>query len=238
VLGDGTGTGAHVRPVGEVGLGLGVHHQHPLPGQSFRPDGVRPLGDFGPQRLHRSLVLVRQTHDFNKLCSMFCHFMSVKNYKKTLHKTRETRKMILKMNKVPVNHKHDELIITGVFFTSVSECVPPVRNIYRQTTNSIENIGNFKNGETFLTNPPVALYVVNMVEFTSKPLMSLPLNGFYGILDFLKAKRKNPNGGKLLADCLTIVIASKMGSGFTPEIQATFQKFLAVVVSALGKQYH
>lgn len=43
---------------------------------------------------------------------------------------------------------------------------------------------------------------------------------------------------QLLSDCLTIVIATKMGNKFTPEIQATFQKFLAVVVSALGRQYH
>lgn len=43
---------------------------------------------------------------------------------------------------------------------------------------------------------------------------------------------------QLLADCLTIVIAGKMGTGFTPEIQAAWQKFLAVVVSALSRQYH
>lgn len=43
---------------------------------------------------------------------------------------------------------------------------------------------------------------------------------------------------QLLADCLTIVIAAKMAKAFTPEIQATWQKFLAAVVSALGRQYH
>lgn len=43
---------------------------------------------------------------------------------------------------------------------------------------------------------------------------------------------------QLLSDCLTIVVARKLGSAFTPEVQATFQKFMAVVVSALGKQYH
>lgn len=43
---------------------------------------------------------------------------------------------------------------------------------------------------------------------------------------------------KLLGDCLTIVVASQLGRAFTPEIQAAWQKFLAAVVSALGKQYH
>lgn len=43
---------------------------------------------------------------------------------------------------------------------------------------------------------------------------------------------------QLLSDCLTIVLAARMGNAFTPEIQAAFQKFLAVVVSSLGRQYH
>ena len=43
---------------------------------------------------------------------------------------------------------------------------------------------------------------------------------------------------QLLTDVLTIVVAGQMGKAFTPEIQAAFQKFLAVVVSALGRQYH
>lgn len=43
---------------------------------------------------------------------------------------------------------------------------------------------------------------------------------------------------QLLADCLTIVVAAQLGAGFTPAVQAAFQKFIAVVVSALGRQYH
>ena len=43
---------------------------------------------------------------------------------------------------------------------------------------------------------------------------------------------------QLLADCLTVVIAAKMGNAFTVETQVAWQKFLSVVVSALGRQYH
>lgn len=43
---------------------------------------------------------------------------------------------------------------------------------------------------------------------------------------------------QLLADCLTIVIAATMGISFTADVQAAWQKFLAVVVSALCRQYH
>lgn len=43
---------------------------------------------------------------------------------------------------------------------------------------------------------------------------------------------------QLLADCLTVVVAGQLGASFTPEVQAAFQKFIAVVISALGRQYH
>lgn len=42
---------------------------------------------------------------------------------------------------------------------------------------------------------------------------------------------------QVLADVLTIVIAAKFGASFTPEIQATWQKFMKVVVAAMGSRY-
>ena len=47
-----------------------------------------------------------------------------------------------------------------------------------------------------------------------------------------------PPHDQLLADCMTVVIAAKLGNAFTVETQVAWQKFLAVVVSALGRQYH
>ncbi len=43
---------------------------------------------------------------------------------------------------------------------------------------------------------------------------------------------------QLLGDCLTIVVAAQLGASFTPEVQAAFQKFLAVAISSLTRQYH
>lgn len=43
---------------------------------------------------------------------------------------------------------------------------------------------------------------------------------------------------QLLSDCLTIEVGARMGKDFNGEVQAAFQKFLLVVVSALGRQYH
>jgi len=43
---------------------------------------------------------------------------------------------------------------------------------------------------------------------------------------------------QLLGDCLTVVIARRMRTDFTPDIQAVWQKFLCVVISALKRQYY
>uniref|UniRef100_A0A4W5KSV6 Hemoglobin, beta adult 2 n=1 Tax=Hucho hucho TaxID=62062 RepID=A0A4W5KSV6_9TELE len=47
----------------------------------------------------------------------------------------------------------------------------------------------------------------------------------------------DPDNFRVLADVLTIVIAAKFGAAFTPEIQATWQKFIKVVVAAMGSRY-
>ncbi|XP_035603472.1 hemoglobin subunit beta-1-like [Oncorhynchus keta] len=48
----------------------------------------------------------------------------------------------------------------------------------------------------------------------------------------------DPDNFRLLGDCLTVVLASQMSRGFTPDVQAAWQKFLTVVISALGRQYN
>ena len=54
-------------------------------------------------------------------------------------------------------------------------------------------------------------------------------NLFFAIVLFLQ----------LLADCITVCVAMKFGqSAFTPAVQEAWQKLLAVVASALGRQYH
>ncbi|KAL2101533.1 hypothetical protein ACEWY4_003294 [Coilia grayii] len=49
----------------------------------------------------------------------------------------------------------------------------------------------------------------------------------------------DPDNFKLLADCITVCVAMKFGpSAFSADAQEAWQKFMAVVVSALGRQYH
>ncbi|KAL3986868.1 transcription factor SOX17 (SOX group F) [Sarotherodon galilaeus] len=49
----------------------------------------------------------------------------------------------------------------------------------------------------------------------------------------------DPDNFRVLSEIVTFCVASKFGPQvFAPDVQMTWQKFLAVVVSALGKQYH
>ncbi|KAM9393175.1 hemoglobin subunit beta-A-like [Pholidichthys leucotaenia] len=49
----------------------------------------------------------------------------------------------------------------------------------------------------------------------------------------------DPDNFRNLADCISICVAAKFGPQvFTPQVQEAWQKFLAVVVSALMRQYH
>ncbi|XP_028841470.1 hemoglobin cathodic subunit beta-like [Denticeps clupeoides] len=47
----------------------------------------------------------------------------------------------------------------------------------------------------------------------------------------------DPANFRLLADCLTIVIATKFGAAFSSDVQSTWHKFMAVVIAALGSRY-
>ncbi len=42
---------------------------------------------------------------------------------------------------------------------------------------------------------------------------------------------------QLLADCISIVVATAFGPAFSPAVQATWQKFLSVAVAALSSRY-
>ncbi|OCT61429.1 hemoglobin subunit beta-2 [Xenopus laevis] len=47
----------------------------------------------------------------------------------------------------------------------------------------------------------------------------------------------DPENFKRLSDVLVIVLASKLGSAFTPQVQAVWEKFNAVLVAALSHGY-
>uniref|UniRef100_A0A672RFL4 Hemoglobin cathodic subunit beta-like n=1 Tax=Sinocyclocheilus grahami TaxID=75366 RepID=A0A672RFL4_SINGR len=79
--------------------------------------------------------------------------------------------------------------------------------------------------------------VLNALDKAVKNLDNI--KGTYSELSQLHCDKLNvdPDNFRLLADCLTIVVASAFGSALSPAVQATWQKFLSVVVAALSSRY-
>ncbi|XP_003961396.1 hemoglobin subunit beta-1 [Takifugu rubripes] len=113
--------------------------------------------------------------------------------------------------------------------------------VYPWTQRYFAGFGNLYNAEAIKNNPNIAKHGVTVLHGLDRAVKNMDnIKETYKELSELHSEKLHvdPDNFKLLSDCLTIVVATKMGSKFTPEIQATFQKFLAVVVSALGRQYH
>ncbi|XP_028331583.1 hemoglobin beta embryonic-2 [Gouania willdenowi] len=112
--------------------------------------------------------------------------------------------------------------------------------VYPWTQRYFGGFGNLYNAEAIKMNPNIAAHGVKILHGLDRAMKNMDnIKDTYAELSVLHSEKLHvdPDNFKLLSDCLTIVIAAKMGADFTAEVQATFQKFLAVVVSALGKQY-
>ncbi|XP_017273738.1 hemoglobin subunit beta-1 [Kryptolebias marmoratus] len=113
--------------------------------------------------------------------------------------------------------------------------------VYPWTQRYFASFGNLYNADAIKTNPNIAAHGTKVLHGLDRAVKNLDnIKATYAELSVLHSEKLHvdPDNFKLLADCLTIVIAAKLGNAFNPEVQATFQKFLAVVVSALGRQYH
>ncbi|XP_072229877.1 hemoglobin beta embryonic-2 [Leuresthes tenuis] len=142
--------------------------------------------------------------------------------------------------------EQERSIITSIFSSLDYEDVGPKALcrcliVYPWTQRYFGGFGNLYNAEAIKTNPNIAAHGIKVLHGLDRAVKNMDdIKGTYAELSVLHSEKLHvdPDNFKLLADCLTIVIAAKMGAAFNPQIQATFQKFLAVVVSALGRQYH
>ncbi|XP_041672137.1 hemoglobin subunit beta-2-like [Cheilinus undulatus] len=113
--------------------------------------------------------------------------------------------------------------------------------VYPWTQRYFGGFGNLYNAEAIKSNPNIAQHGTIVLHGLDRALKNMDnIKNTYAELSVLHSEKLHvdPDNFKLLADCLTICIAAKMGKDFTAETQAAFQKFLSVVVSALGRQYH
>ncbi|KAK2855027.1 hypothetical protein Q7C36_006896 [Tachysurus vachellii] len=113
--------------------------------------------------------------------------------------------------------------------------------VYPWTQRYFAKFGNLYNAAAISGNPKVAAHGLTVVRGLEKAVKNMDnIKAAFAELSVLHSEKLHvdPDNFKLLADCITIVVAASLGTSFTAEVQAAIHKFLAVVVSALGKQYH
>ncbi|XP_013879637.1 hemoglobin subunit beta [Austrofundulus limnaeus] len=113
--------------------------------------------------------------------------------------------------------------------------------VYPWTQRYFSKFGNLSSPDAIAANPKVAAHgkvVMGGLELAAKNLDDIK-NSFKDLSILHSEKLQvDPDNFKLLADCITIVVAGQMGKAFTSEVHAAFEKFLAVAVSSLRKQYY
>ncbi|KAL6457303.1 hypothetical protein MHYP_G00342660 [Metynnis hypsauchen] len=112
--------------------------------------------------------------------------------------------------------------------------------VYPWTQRYFAKFGNLYNAAAIMGNPMVAAHGAVVLRGLDKAVKNMDnIKAAYTELSVLHSEKLqvDPDNFRLLADCLTIVVAATLGSGFTADVQAAFQKFLAVVTAALRKQY-
>ncbi|KAF3846177.1 hypothetical protein F7725_003255 [Dissostichus mawsoni] len=113
--------------------------------------------------------------------------------------------------------------------------------VYPWTQRYFGGFGNLYNAAAIKGNPMVSKHGTTILHGLERAVKNMDdIKNTYTELSVLHSEKLHvdPDNFKLLADCLTIVVAAQLGNEFTGEVQAAFQKFLAVVVSSLGRQYH
>ncbi|KAK6311691.1 hypothetical protein J4Q44_G00173550 [Coregonus suidteri] len=102
--------------------------------------------------------------------------------------------------------------------------------------------GNLSTPAAIMGNPAVAKHGKTVMHGLDRAVKNLDdIKNTYTALSVMHSEKLHvdPDNFRLLADCITVCVAAKLGpAGFTADTQEAFQKFLAVVVSALGRQYH
>ncbi|XP_063043132.1 hemoglobin beta embryonic-1.1 isoform X1 [Engraulis encrasicolus] len=113
--------------------------------------------------------------------------------------------------------------------------------VYPWTQRYFGKFGNLYNAAAIMGNPMVAKHGITVLHGLDRAVKNMDdIKNTYAELSVLHSEslHVDPDNFRLLADCLSVVVAAQMGAGFTPEVQAAFQKFLAVVVNSLCRQYH
>ncbi|XP_030645760.1 hemoglobin subunit beta [Chanos chanos] len=110
------------------------------------------------------------------------------------------------------------------------------------TQRHFSSFGNLSSPAAIMGNPKVAAHGKVVMHGLDRAVANLDdIKNAYRELSIMHSEKLHvdPDNFRLLGDCITVCLAMKFGpSGFNADVQEAFQKFLSVVVSALGRQYH
>ncbi|KAI4900630.1 hypothetical protein NFI96_029200 [Prochilodus magdalenae] len=110
------------------------------------------------------------------------------------------------------------------------------------TQRHFASFGNLSSPAAIIGNPKVAAHGKTVMGGLERAVKNLDnIKAAYAQLSVMHSEKLHvdPDNFRILADCVTVCVAMKFGpSVFTADVQEAWQKFLAVVASALGRQYH
>ncbi|CAB1429142.1 unnamed protein product [Pleuronectes platessa] len=114
--------------------------------------------------------------------------------------------------------------------------------VYPWTQRHFSTFGDLSTTAAILGNDKVAKHGKIVMGGLERAVKNLDdIKGVYTALSTMHSEKLHvdPDNFRLLAECISVCVAAKFGpSVFTADVQEAWQKFLSVVVSGLGRQYH
>nr|ACO14032.1 Hemoglobin subunit beta [Esox lucius] len=114
--------------------------------------------------------------------------------------------------------------------------------VFPWTQRYFSSFGNLSTPAAIAGNPNVAKHGRTVMHGLDRAIQNLDdIKNTYAPLSVMHSEKLHvdPDNFRLLAECITVCVAAKLGpSVFDADTHEAFQKFLRVVVSALGRQYH
>ncbi|XP_033908300.2 hemoglobin subunit beta-like [Acipenser ruthenus] len=113
--------------------------------------------------------------------------------------------------------------------------------VYPWTQRYFSTFGNVSNATAIAGNHMVRAHGKRVVVALGDAIKNLDnVKATYAKLSELHSEKLHvdPENFRLLGETLIISLAAQFGAAFTPDIQAAWQKLMAVVTAALSKQYY
>ncbi|XP_018560551.1 hemoglobin subunit beta-A [Lates calcarifer] len=114
--------------------------------------------------------------------------------------------------------------------------------VYPWTQRHFASFGNLSTNAAILGNAKVAQHGKTVMGGLENAVKNMDdIKNTYTRLSVMHSEKLHvdPDNFRVLAEVISVCVAAKFGpSVFTADVQEAWQKFLAVVVSALGRQYH